>query len=107
MPSDELFRRYPVSLGYVLEIDAELAAIDDRDAPEPPFPSDVRQVGRKVEQPCRESVKRQRCRIVMDEQRAVGRDGLDHAPKIAAHTSVERQHAGVHGRINIAAELDG
>ena len=48
-----------------------------------------------------------RDRVVVDEERPIGRHRLDHARHALADPGIERENAGVQGRIDGVAELDG
>jgi hypothetical protein len=98
-------RGEPVPRRHILKVDAVFAAIDDRDAPEPAFDRIVWQVMREAEQSVAELRAARHGRVVMDEQRAVGRNGLHHARQIC-RARIQCEDLRVEPRINRIAELD-
>jgi hypothetical protein len=102
---DQLGWRDPVRGRRRLEVDPVLASIGDRNSPGPAGATVVSRRARGLTDHVHQCSELDRQRVVMDEEGAVGGDGLDD-PDLTRQPLVEGQDAGVEAGIDRLAELD-
>ncbi len=103
----DLVRGKPACLGDVVEVDAVFAAIDHRNTPAPRRRDRNDRPRRQRQQPLAQRREIHHQRIVVDQQRAVGRHGLDDAgERLRRDGTIESQHRAVDDFVEAASEFD-
>ena len=108
MAGDDLVGRQAQRLGDILQVDAVLAAIADRNPPAPDLGLRRERARRQGQQICAERRVIDHAGIVVHQQRAIGRHRLGDAREAGRRQRVvKREHAAVGGLVDGPAELDG
>ena len=106
MPCHDVIGRGVECLGYVLEVDAVFAAIGNRNAPASGFGRSRHRPLRQRQQLFAEHIEADRGRIIVHQQRPIGRYRLGYArDRFGGMRAVERKHPPIGGIVDVPAEF--